>query len=97
MFEFLNGQIVVAFGCLSALSKWCAEQRPSASTCATYQDLKVDHLLKFFVFSRTCPGGLIEGIADWVRLRAGLGAKHWKQEADGKWDAGYQHTGYFLE
>lgn len=45
----------------------------------------------------TCPGGLIEGVADWVRLRAGLGAKHWKQEAEGKWDGGYQHTGYFLE
>ena len=45
----------------------------------------------------TCPGGLIEGIADWVRLRAGLAAKHWKQEADGEWDGGYQHTGYFLE
>lgn len=45
----------------------------------------------------TCPGGLIEGVADWVRLRAGLAAKHWRQEADGKWDAGYQHTGYFLE
>lgn len=45
----------------------------------------------------TCPGGLIEGMADWVRLRAGLGAKHWQQEAGGKWDGGYQHTGYFLE
>ncbi|GAB7359049.1 hypothetical protein MBLNU230_g5121t1 [Neophaeotheca triangularis] len=45
----------------------------------------------------SCPGGLVEGVADWVRLRAGLGAKHWKQDADGKWDAGYQHTGYFLE
>lgn len=47
--------------------------------------------------SGTCPGGLIEGIADWVRLRAGLGAKHWRQEAGGSWDGGYQHTGYFLE
>ena len=45
----------------------------------------------------TCNGGLIEGIADWVRLNAGLGAKHWKQEAEGSWDGGYQHTGYFLE
>ncbi|KAM0709004.1 hypothetical protein Q7P35_003040 [Cladosporium inversicolor] len=45
----------------------------------------------------TCPGGLIEGIADWVRLRAGLGAAHWKQEASGEWDGGYQKTGYFLE
>lgn len=45
----------------------------------------------------TCPGGLVEGVADWVRLRAGLAAKHWRQEADGNWDGGYQHTGYFLE
>lgn len=45
----------------------------------------------------TCNGGLIEGIADWVRLRAGLGAVHWKQEAGGNWDGGYQHTGYFLD
>lgn len=45
----------------------------------------------------TCPGGLIEGIADFVRLRAGLGARHWKKEADGEWDKGYQHTGYFLD
>ncbi|KAJ8070770.1 hypothetical protein OCU04_001135 [Sclerotinia nivalis] len=45
----------------------------------------------------TCPGGLIEGIADWVRLNADLSPPHWKKEAGGKWDAGYQHTGYFLD
>jgi hypothetical protein len=45
----------------------------------------------------TCPGGLIEGIADYVRLRAGLSAATWRQEADGKWDRGYQHTGFFLD
>ncbi|ESZ98689.1 plant Basic Secretory protein [Sclerotinia borealis F-4128] len=45
----------------------------------------------------TCPGGLIEGIADWVRLNAHLSPPHWKKESGGKWDAGYQHTGYFLE
>ena len=45
----------------------------------------------------TCPSGLIEGIADWVRLNAKLSPPHWKKEASGKWDAGYQHTGYFLE
>ncbi|KAL1585496.1 hypothetical protein WHR41_05599 [Cladosporium halotolerans] len=45
----------------------------------------------------SCPGGLTEGIADWVRLRAGLGAAHWRQEASGGWDGGYQKTGYFLE
>ncbi|WYZ46390.1 hypothetical protein EsH8_IX_000615 [Colletotrichum jinshuiense] len=45
----------------------------------------------------TCPGGLIEGIADWVRLHANLSPPHWKREASGNWDAGYQHTGYFLD
>lgn len=30
----------------------------------------------------TAPGGLIEGIADWVRLKAGLVPPHWKREAD---------------
>jgi hypothetical protein len=45
----------------------------------------------------TCPGGLIEGIADYVRLRAGFVPPHWKKDARGDWDAGYQHTGYFLD
>ncbi|KAM5348047.1 hypothetical protein ACJ41O_007871 [Fusarium nematophilum] len=45
----------------------------------------------------TCPGGLIEGIADWVRLCCLLSPPHWKRSADGKWDAGYQQTAYFLE
>ncbi|KAJ6013555.1 hypothetical protein N7540_008146 [Penicillium herquei] len=47
------------------------------------------------------PGGLIEGIADFVRLKAGLGPPHWKKpksasERAKKWDAGYQHTAFFL-
>lgn len=45
----------------------------------------------------TCPGGLIEGIADYVRLKAGFVPPHWRKEGGGDWDAGYQHTGYFLE
>ncbi|KAI9841555.1 MAG: hypothetical protein M1838_003520 [Thelocarpon superellum] len=47
--------------------------------------------------SGTAPGGLIEGIADWVRLKAGLAPPHWTRSANGEWDAGYQHTGYFLD
>ncbi|KAJ5382552.1 hypothetical protein N7517_000463 [Penicillium concentricum] len=47
------------------------------------------------------PGGLIEGIADFVRLKAGLEPPHWKRpvsaaERPPKWDEGYQHTAYFL-
>ncbi|GAB0136312.1 hypothetical protein EsDP_00004617 [Epichloe bromicola] len=45
----------------------------------------------------TCPGGLIEGIADWVRLHCGLVPPHWKREVRDKWDDGYQHTAYFLD
>ncbi|KAK3306975.1 peptidase of plants and bacteria-domain-containing protein [Chaetomium strumarium] len=45
----------------------------------------------------TCPGGLIEGIADWVRLRCALSPPHWKKDTHGGWDRGYQHTAYFLE
>ncbi|KAF2683957.1 plant basic secretory protein, partial [Lentithecium fluviatile CBS 122367] len=45
----------------------------------------------------TAPGGLIEGIADWVRLKAGFAPPHWKRRGDCDWDAGYERTGYFLE
>lgn len=45
----------------------------------------------------TAPGGLIEGIADWVRLQCGLAPPHWKKEPGGRWDGGYQHTAFFLE
>ena len=36
-------------------------------------------------------------IADWVRLNAGYVPPHWKREADGDWDGGYQKTAYFLD
>lgn len=45
----------------------------------------------------SAPGGLIEGIADWVRLKAGFAPPHWRRSADEKWDAGYERTAYFLE
>ncbi|KAI3621976.1 pbsp domain protein [Moniliophthora roreri] len=45
----------------------------------------------------TCPGGLVEGVADWVRLHSNLVPPHWKRIPGAKWDAGYEKTGYFLE
>lgn len=45
----------------------------------------------------SAPGGLIEGIADWVRLKAGFAAPHWRRRADSDWDVGYERTAYFLE
>ncbi|KAI2607585.1 BSP-domain-containing protein [Hypoxylon fragiforme] len=44
------------------------------------------------------PSGLIEGVADWVRLQCELAPPHWNPaEVPAKWDAGYQHTAYFLQ
>ncbi|EOA86226.1 hypothetical protein ACJQWK_11891 [Exserohilum turcicum] len=45
----------------------------------------------------TAPTGLTEGVADWVRLKAGLCPPHWKRHVDCDWDAGYERTAYFLE
>ncbi|KAJ5832107.1 PBSP domain protein [Penicillium riverlandense] len=47
------------------------------------------------------PGGLIEGIADFIRLKAGFVPAHWKRpqsskERAEKWDQGYEHTAFFL-
>ena len=45
------------------------------------------------------PGGLIEGVADFVRLQCDLAPPHWRRDDDSatRWDAGYQHTAYFLD
>lgn len=45
----------------------------------------------------SAPTGLTEGIADYVRLKAGLDPSRWKREVGGQWDAGYQHTAFFLD
>lgn len=47
------------------------------------------------------PGGLVEGIADFVRLKAGFVPPHWQKptsakDRPSKWDEGYQHTAFFL-
>ncbi|KAI3702383.1 hypothetical protein L6452_28120 [Arctium lappa] len=44
------------------------------------------------------PGGLIEGIADYVRLKAGYAPSHWVQPGEGdRWDQGYDVTARFLD
>ncbi|KAJ3118652.1 hypothetical protein HDU96_010636 [Phlyctochytrium bullatum] len=46
----------------------------------------------------SAPGGLIEGVADLVRLHHGLAPPHWRKSARGKkWDSGYDATAYFLD
>ncbi|TGZ83797.1 BSP-domain-containing protein [Ascodesmis nigricans] len=46
--------------------------------------------------SGTAPGGLIEGIADWIRMKDGFINPNWKRGGK-KWDDGYQNTAYFLD
>ncbi|KAJ9705153.1 hypothetical protein PVL29_003284 [Vitis rotundifolia] len=44
------------------------------------------------------PGGLIEGIADFVRLKANYAPSHWVQPGQGdRWDQGYDVTARFLD
>ncbi|KAI3448142.1 hypothetical protein Pfo_004807 [Paulownia fortunei] len=44
------------------------------------------------------PGGLIEGIADFVRLKAGYAPSHWVSPGQGdRWDQGYDVTARFLD
>ncbi|KAJ6345785.1 hypothetical protein OIU78_008445 [Salix suchowensis] len=44
------------------------------------------------------PGELIEGIADFVRLKANYAPSHWVQPGQGdKWDQGYDVTARFLD
>jgi len=44
------------------------------------------------------PGGLVEGIADYVRLKANYAPSHWVKPGEGqKWDQGYDVTARFLE
>ncbi|KAF7127278.1 hypothetical protein RHSIM_Rhsim11G0157100 [Rhododendron simsii] len=44
------------------------------------------------------PEGLINGIADFVRLKAGYASDYWRQPGSGnKWDDGYDITARFLD
>ena len=44
------------------------------------------------------PGGQIEGIPDFVRLKSGYVPSHWEQPGKGdRWDQGYDVTAWFLD
>ncbi|KAB1206427.1 hypothetical protein CJ030_MR7G000117 [Morella rubra] len=48
--------------------------------------------------NQAAPVGLTEGIADFVRLKAGYAASHWVQPGQGdRWDQGYDVTARFSD
>ncbi|KAF8007521.1 hypothetical protein BT93_K1515 [Corymbia citriodora subsp. variegata] len=48
--------------------------------------------------NRKAPAGLINSVADYVRLKAGLAPKEWPKKGSGAvWDEGCAVTAYFLE
>ncbi|TFK70424.1 BSP-domain-containing protein [Pluteus cervinus] len=75
----------------------CSEDRDLAAK--EIQGVLVHEVVHCYQYNAhgQCPGGLIEGIADFVRLQAGYEAPHWKQKGGEKWDAGYSTTAYFLK
>ncbi|KAI5195985.1 plant basic secretory protein [Aureobasidium subglaciale] len=76
-----------------------AAQKPGYSARTEILGVVCHELVHCFQWNAkgTCNGGLIEGIADWVRLNAAFIPPHWKKEAGKSWDTGYQNTGYFLD
>ncbi|KAL3651710.1 hypothetical protein CASFOL_004712 [Castilleja foliolosa] len=56
------------------------------------------HVWQWFGNGQQVPGGLIEGIADYVRLKADYAASHWVSPGQGdRWDQGYDVTARFLD
>ncbi|KAA8536239.1 hypothetical protein F0562_028717 [Nyssa sinensis] len=59
---------------------------------------EMTHVWQWNGNGQSTPGGLIEGIADFVRLKAGFVPSHWVQPGQGNsWDQGYDVTARFLD
>ncbi|GLJ24693.1 hypothetical protein SUGI_0472600 [Cryptomeria japonica] len=49
-------------------------------------------------FEGNASGGLVEGVANYVRLTAWLAPSRWVKRGGGdRWDRGYDATAYFLQ
>ncbi|KAK4563252.1 hypothetical protein RGQ29_005673 [Quercus rubra] len=59
---------------------------------------EMTHIWQWNGNGQSPPGGLIEGIADFVRLKSGYVPSHWVQPGKGdRWDQGYDVTAWFLD
>lgn len=61
---------------------------------------ELTHALQHDGFGST-PSWFTESIADWIRLRNGLGPRHWKKAGEGDpnkgWETGYDVGAWFLD
>lgn len=61
---------------------------------------ELTHALQHDGFGST-PSWFTESIADWIRLRNGLGPRHWKKAGEGNsekgWETGYDVGAWFLD
>ncbi|CAE5982774.1 unnamed protein product [Arabidopsis arenosa] len=63
-----------------------------------HSDRRDVKMITLFMENGRTPVGLIEGIADYVRLKAGYVASHWVGAGGGdRWDQGYDVTARFLD
>ncbi|KAI8826646.1 peptidase of plants and bacteria-domain-containing protein [Fimicolochytrium jonesii] len=57
---------------------------------------ELTHVWQCYV-AAPAPHWIVEGVADYVRLRGGLAARHWRRGVGGNWADGYERSGYFLD
>lgn len=57
---------------------------------------EMTHVWQCYLGQRA-PHWIVEGVADYIRLRVGLAAEHWRKGVGGNWEDGYQTTGFFLD
>ncbi|KAL0491975.1 protease HtpX [Acrasis kona] len=93
----MDGVAYTANNEINFSSTYIAKVIPSGRVKEEMLGVLTHEMTHVFQYNVQVPGGLIEGIADFIRLRAGLAAPHWKKEHGGKWDAGYQKTAMFLD
>ncbi|KAH8099248.1 plant basic secretory protein [Cristinia sonorae] len=79
--------------------EYLQQQRSSSRARDEINGVLVHEMVHCFQYNgkRKCPGGLIEGIADWVRLQADLRPPHWREGRGRTWDEGYEATAFLLD
>lgn len=90
-----GGKIQVSVQWLANVQKSVSEGREIEDATKEFKGVllhELTHALQHDGYGST-PSWFTESIADWIRLKNGLGPRHWKKCGEGKRDKGYE-TGY---